>query len=345
MNVAVIGGTGYGAVELFRLLNNHPHLKLKLMISNSRSGTHIQEAYPHLKNIATSVLNEYNIHTLKEEVDAVFFATPAGVSKELIPECLEAGLKCIDLSGDFRLNDGEQYEKWYKGTPPDSAIQQKAVYGLTEINRKEIAESSLIANPGCYPTATLLALLPLFKKNWVKGKGIVIDGMSGVSGAGRGLSMNTHFSETNESLKAYKPGIHQHIPEIEQLLNKGSDEEVLVTFTPHLVPMTRGLLCTISAQLHEQVTTEDVINYYKSFYENDPFVRICSEGELPSTKHVYGSNYCDIGCYSDHRTGRLTIVSAIDNLGKGAAGQAIQNANVMFGFEEQTGLHHVPIYP
>ncbi|MBM7096097.1 N-acetyl-gamma-glutamyl-phosphate reductase [Bacillus sp. H-16] len=345
MNAAIVGGTGYGAVELIRLLKQHPSIQLNSVISKSQSGTLIQDAYPHLQDIYSHTMDEYDIHTLGEETDLVFFATPAGVSKDLVSGCLDKGITCVDLSGDFRLTGDGLYETWYKKSPPEKSVQKKATYGLTEIYRKEIKETSLISNPGCYPTATLLALMPLFKTNWAKEGGIVIDGKSGVSGAGRGMSLNTHFSETNESLKAYKPGTHQHIPEIEQFLNTVSEEEVTVTFTPHLVPMTRGLLCTISVEMKEYQTTKDLISYYEDFYKNDPFVRIRPEGKIPATKEVYGSNFCDIGFYSDKRTGRLTIVSAIDNLGKGAAGQAIQNVNVMNGWEETAGLGQVPVYP
>ncbi len=221
----------------------------------------------------------------------------------------------------------------------------QAVYGLSEINNESIKGASLIANPGCYPTATTLGLIPVLANDMVERKNIIIDAKTGVSGAGRSLSLNTHFSEMNENFKAYKIGNHKHIPEIEQVLSKAAEEEIQITFTPHIVPMTRGIMSTMYVDLKEKQSTNQLIALYEDFYKYHPFVRIRKEGVFPQTKEVYGSNYCDIGLYADQRTGKLIIVSVIDNLVKGASGQAIQNMNIMNGWEETTGLTQLPIYP
>ncbi|WP_096435738.1 N-acetyl-gamma-glutamyl-phosphate reductase [Alteribacter populi] len=345
MNAAIIGGTGYGANELIRLLDKHPLVNVKSVISNSQANTEIKQVFPHLTDLVFYSFDEFDIHNLKREVDLVFFATPSGISKEMIPKCIENRLKCVDLSGDFRFTNPKVYETWYSKPPAAQSYLNEATYGLSELYESEIKRSSLIANPGCYPTATLLGLVPLLKKGWAELGSIVIDGKSGVSGAGRSLSANTHYAEINENVKAYKLGAHQHIPEIEQILASESQEHVKVSFTTHLVPMTRGLMCTISVQLKKSLTTKEIIDYYQSVYEAHPFVRVRSEGVIPSTKDVYTSNFCDIGLHYDSRTGRLTIISVIDNLVKGAAGQAIQNVNLMNGWDERTGLMNIPVYP
>ncbi|MFA9556332.1 N-acetyl-gamma-glutamyl-phosphate reductase [Evansella sp. AB-rgal1] len=346
IRAAIVGGTGYGAVELIRLLDKHPNVKLQSIISHSQSGTEIREVYPHLTDIINEVMDEWSIHHIEKDVDVVFFATPAGVSQKLAPSCIEKGIQCIDLSGDFRLEKPEVYETWYGGIAPEQAYLEEATYGLTEIYESQIKNSKLIANPGCYPTATLLALLPIVKEGWVKEQSIIIDGKSGVSGAGRKVSLATHYAEINENVKAYKLGAHQHIPEIEQFIQKEANlEDVKVTFTTHLMPMTRGLMCSIYLDLKQPKSTEELINFYTEIYKNHPFVRIRQAGVFPSTKEVSGSNFCDIGIHSDERTGKVTIISVIDNLVKGAAGQAIQNLNLMNGLDVRTGLVDIPMYP
>ncbi|WP_257351671.1 N-acetyl-gamma-glutamyl-phosphate reductase [Pseudalkalibacillus decolorationis] len=345
MKVAIVGGSGYSAVELIRLLHNHPLVEIEALISHSKNGSEFQTIYPHLTNLVELVLEELDVPNLSKKVEVVFFATPAGISKELVPQFKENGVKCIDLSGDFRLKSPEDYETWYKQSAPEQQYLNEAIYGLSEIYEEKIENASLIANPGCYPTATLLALLPVIKHGLVDTNSIIVDAKSGVSGAGRGLSLGAHYAEINENMKAYKLGSHQHIPEIEQVLGQENGEDITITFSSHLVPMSRGILCTAYMKLTSDQTTEEIIQLYKNFYESHPFVRIRPEGILPSTKEVYGSNYCDLGFYVDQRTGRLTIVSVIDNLVKGAAGQAIQNLNLMYGWDIQTGLTNVPIYP
>ncbi|QQZ07817.1 N-acetyl-gamma-glutamyl-phosphate reductase [Heyndrickxia vini] len=345
MKVGIIGANGYGGVELLRLLKQHPCVSVEKTISHSTQGCKLTEQYPHLNNVYEMTLEKIDIEGIARNVDLLFFATPSGVSKEIIPLFLEREIKCIDLSGDFRLKNGLLYEKWYKNTQAKNEHLQNATYGLTELFRSEIKNGHLIANPGCYPTATLLGLYPALKAKWIDPKSIIIDGKSGISGAGRNTSIGNLFAEINENMKAYKIGLHQHIPEIEQNLKVISGEETRITFTTHLVPMTRGIMCTIYVDLMESIRTQEMIDLYKETYKNEYFVRIRSANEWPATKEVTGSNFCDIGLKVDERTNRLVIVSAIDNLVKGAAGQAIQNMNVMNDWHEKTGLELVPLYP
>jgi N-acetyl-gamma-glutamyl-phosphate reductase len=345
MKAAIIGGTGYGSAELIRLINKHPILEVGTIISNSQAGTRFSEVYPHLTNIHEDPMETFDANTIRKNNEIVFLATPSGVSSRMIPELMKTGIKCIDLSGDLRLKKPDEYEKWYKHSPAEDKYLNEAVYGLSEIYEEDIKKASLIANPGCYPTATLLGLLPIVTSNLADYKSIIIDAKSGVSGAGRGLSLSSHYAEINENIRAYKLGAHQHIPEIEQILETESGSPITVTFTTHLVPMTRGIMCSIYVNLNKDVSTAEVTELYNKFYQDRPFVRIRREGNLPSTKEVLGSNYCDIGLNVDKRTGRLTIISVIDNLVKGAAGQAIQNANIINGWDIRTGLEDIPIYP
>ena len=345
VDVAIIGGTGYGAAELIRLLHHHPHANVKKIISQSNSGVKMDEVYPHLDNIVEVEMEDFNAESLAKEVDVVFFATPSNVSKHRIPELIDLGVKVIDLSGDFRLNSRELYKQYYgEDMAADNYVNQ-AVYGLSEIYRKEISEASLIANPGCYPTSVTLGLMPLIDHKWIKNETLIIDAKTGVSGAGRSLSLNVHYSEMNENLKAYGIGKHKHIPEIEQTLTERLNDDVQVIFTPHIVPMTRGILSTMYIDLKDSKTTDEMIELYKQYYKDAPFIRIRKEGAMPATKEVYGSNYCDIGLYMDERTNKLIVVSVIDNLVKGAAGQAVQNMNIMFGFDDMAGLGQLPTYP
>jgi N-acetyl-gamma-glutamyl-phosphate reductase len=345
MKAAIIGGTGYSSIELMRLLNQHPFIDVTNITSNSQSGSLLDDIYPHTVSIIDQTLQSFDVDQLARTADVVFLATPSGVSKKMVPALLDKGVKCIDLSGDFRLKSAESYQAWYKHSAAEEEYLAKATYGLSEIYSEKIRTSSFIANPGCYPTATLLGLIPAVKTQLIDTKSIIIDAKSGVSGAGRGVSLATHFSEVNENLKVYKVGSHQHIPEIEQVLAVESGEPQAITFTTHLVPMTRGIMCTIHASLLGQMKTSDLVELYSDFYQNHPFVRVRPEGRFPSTKEVLGSNFCDIGLYVDERTGRLTIISVIDNLVKGASGQAIQNLNLMNGWDVRTGLLDIPVYP
>jgi N-acetyl-gamma-glutamyl-phosphate reductase len=345
MRAAIIGGTGYGAIELIRLINNHPYLEVGSVVSNSQAGNNFSDSYPHLTDIINQPLESFDVNRLSEQNELVFLATPSGVSSKLVPQLMDKGIKVIDLSGDFRLRSQNEYETWYKHSAPEEEYLSKAVYGLSEIYAEEIKGAALIANPGCYPTATSLGLLPILKANLADSNSIIIDAKSGVSGAGRGLSLTSHYAEINENVRAYKLGAHQHIPEIEQVLKDETGKMVTISFTTHLVPMTRGIMITAYVNLLGKISLSEVNDLYKQFYENHPFVRIRPNGIYPSTKEVSGSNYCDIGLHVDPRTNRLTVVSVIDNLVKGAAGQAIQNANIMNDWDVRTGLNSIPMYP
>ncbi len=345
VKAAVVGSTGYGGVELIRFLLQHPNVTIEAVLSSSQAGGLLSESYPHLQGIYTGRLEEIIPAQLAEKVDVVFTATPSGVSSTLVPQLLDAGLKVIDLSGDFRLKNPEVYEKWYKHAAPPEDIQKQAVYGLSEIFEKDIAKATFITNPGCYATAAQLSFMPLLRTGWIDLNSIIIDAKSGVSGAGRGLNMMVHYSETNENFKAYKVNKHQHIPEIEQGLSVLAGRDITVTFTTHLVPMTRGIMTTSYVNVIADVTEEEIREQIRAFYKGRKFVRIREAGVYPATKEVSGSNFCDIGISYDLRTKRLTIITVIDNIVKGAAGQAIQNLNIMMGWDESTGLLLAPVYP
>lgn len=344
INVAIIGGTGYGAIELVRLLHTHPHARLVAIISHSQAGKPLADSYPSVNDIIKMDFDALDIDALANLAEVVFLATPSGVSTAITPKLMDKGIKCIDLSGDFRLS-ADEYATWYKHDPAPQAYLDKAVYGLAEIFTNDIKSAKLIANAGCYPTATLLGILPAVQHKLIDPNRLIIDGKSGVSGAGRGVSLGNLYAEINESVKAYKLGTHQHIPEIEGVLSQVYGDKVTISFTTHLIPMTRGIMCSIHADLTAPISTEQVIEIYQEFYKNQPFVRIRPAGVLPATKEVMGSNFCDIGIYADPRTNRLSVISVIDNLVKGASGQAIQNFNLMHGFDVKTGLWALPIYP
>lgn len=344
MKISIIGATGYSGVELIRLLLAHPEAEIVSIYSNSQAGKTIQEVYPHLNTVFTEELEAIHIEKIQQEADVVFIATPSGISGKLVPQLMNGTLKIIDLSGDLRLETPELYAKWYNKETAAKEVLDQAVYGLTEWMGEKVKEATLIANPGCYPTATLLALLPLVNEGLIDEKSIIVDAKSGVSGAGRSLSLASHFCEVNESISAYKVAKHQHIPEIEQTLSRLTGKEVLVSFTPHLVPMNRGILATIYASLQAGVTEEQVAAAYSKAYEGKTFVRL-RPGAHPKTKEVTGSNFCDIAWHVDARTKRVVVLSTIDNVVKGAAGQAVQNMNLMFGLPEDTGLKFTPVYP
>ena len=345
IRAAVIGSTGYGGVELIRLLLSHPHVTITSVISSSSAGERIAEGFPHLTEILTDRLDEVDPQAIRMSADVVFAATPSGVSSALVPKLLAAGLKVIDLSGDFRIKDRAVYETWYKHPAAEQVYLDQAVYGLAEVRAQEVREAGFISNPGCYATAALLGLIPALHQGLIAVSPIIIDGKSGTSGAGRKTTQAMHFSEMNENLWAYKINHHQHTPEIEQELSRISGRPVTVTFTPHVVPMTRGIMCTIYTQLKEKLSEDEIIAAYREYYSGRKFVRIRERGKWPATKEVWGSNYCDIGFSIDERPMGLTIVSVIDNLVKGAAGQAVQNLNLMMGWDEDTGLHFTPVYP
>jgi N-acetyl-gamma-glutamyl-phosphate reductase len=345
MKACIIGATGYGGAELIRFLLHHPKVEIASVVSSSNGGMPLSESFPHLSHIMEQPLDDVDVDLIRSKADVVFTATPSGVSTKLVPLLLEAGLRVVDLSGDYRLKSPEAYRTWYGKEPAESVHLNQAVYGLSECFTPSIVNARFISNPGCFPTAALLGLAPLVKNGWIDTETIIIDAKSGVSGAGRGVSIGTHYSELNENLKAYKVNKHQHIPEIEQTLEWIGGNPVVTTFTTHLVPMTRGIMATMYAKLTADVSAEELLGVFRSYYEGRTFVRIRPEGQYPSTKEVLGSNYCDIGLSVDPRTKRVTIISVIDNVVKGAAGQAIQNLNISMGWDETTGLKFAPVYP
>ncbi|EML6322526.1 N-acetyl-gamma-glutamyl-phosphate reductase [Bacillus cereus] len=344
MKVAIIGATGYGGIELIRLLEQHPYFSIASLHSFSQVGECITNVYPHLRNVLVHTLQEIDVETIGKEAEIVFLATPAGVSAELTPKLLAEGLKVIDLSGDFRMIDPSSYELWYKRPAAKEEILRKAVYGLSEWKRTEIQKANLIANPGCFATATLLAIAPLVRSSMIEEDSIIIDAKSGVSGAGKTPTTMTHFPELYDNLHIYKVNQHQHVPEIEQMLTEWNSESQPITFSTHLIPISRGIMITLYAKVKQKMEIKQLQKLYEETYEQSPFIRICKQGKFPSPKEVRGSNYCDIGIAYDERTERVTVVSVIDNMMKGAAGQAIQNANIIAGLEETTGLQHMPLY-
>ncbi len=345
MKVAIIGATGYGGIELIRLLEQHPYFSIVSLHSFSQVGECITNVYPHFQNVLVHTLQEIDAEKIEKEAEIVFLATPAGVSAELAPKLLAVGLKVIDLSGDFRMIDSSQYELWYKRPAAQKEVLKKAVYGLSEWKRSEVQNADLIANPGCFATATLLAIAPLVRGDIIEEDSIIIDAKSGVSGAGKSPTTMTHFPELYDNLHIYKVNQHQHIPEIEQMLAEWNSEMKPITFSTHLIPISRGIMITLYAKVKQEMKIEQLQKMYEEAYEHSAFIRIRTQGAFPSPKEVRGSNYCDIGVAYDERTERVTVVAVIDNMMKGAAGQAIQNANVLAGWEETTGLQHMPLYP
>lgn len=343
--VGIIGATGYSGIELVRILSAHPHVSLTYLSSESYTGLAIAEVYPHLAARIGHTLDALDPRVIAERCDAVFLGLPAGKSSEIVPALLANGLTVIDLGGDFRLDDAAIHERWYKKPAPDRSLQAKAVYGLSEVWHDEVRQARFITNPGCYPTSAILALAPLVQRRLVDPATIIVDAKSGVSGAGRGVNLGVHFAEVNENFKAYKVGAHQHTPEIEGALGRLLGEPVTLSFTAHLLPITRGILSTVYASLNATIGLDALREVYTAAYAGRPFVRIMPAGTFPATKQVQGSNYCDIGLWVDERTNRVTVISVIDNLVKGAAGQAVQNFNLMHGYGEGVGLDLSPLYP
>ena len=334
--VGIINVTGYAGVELARLLAAHPRITLTSVSGRSAAGKKLGEVFPHLAEIDLTICGEL------DEVDIAFSALPHKESAAEVIPLLRKGIRVIDLSADFRLNNPGQYPVWYGFDHPAPELLEKAAFGLTELYRSNVASSQLVANPGCYPTGAVLALAPAIKAGLTTNR-FIIDSKSGVSGAGRSLSLNTHFAEADENVTAYALGGHRHLPEIAQELSKFQTSPAEVTFVPHLVPMTRGILTTAYATLARQIEPDDLRQIYADFYKNEPFVRVAATP--PHTKHTWGSNLCLVYPSLDTRTGTIIAVSALDNLIKGAAGQAIQNMNVMLGLDERTGLTATAVWP
>lgn len=340
MKVSIVGATGYSGLELIRILHNHPIFKITSIHNYSNVGMEITTLFPHLKSIYSGTLEEVNPERIMAQADCVLFATPSGVSKTAAIPFIQAGFPVIDLSGDFRLA-AESYEKWYHKAPADAVYLEKMEYGLAE-HRKNLA-AKWVANPGCYATSVLLPLLPLVSEFKISSP-IVIDAKSGVSGAGKTANEASHFVHVHDNLSVYKLNEHQHIPEIMRVLQERNQRSAKIQFTTSLLPTTRGILSTLYLTMDEDESNE-CEGVLQRTYAQKKFVRIRPLGDLPSIKHVIGSNFCDIGLSYNSETGILTIVSVLDNLVKGASGQAVQNLNLMFGLEESTGLLHSPIFP
>jgi len=341
VKVAVIGGTGYAGAELVRILSAHPHAQLTIITSHQYAGQPFSDVYPAMAGIVDLVCQAFSEEAVSKAADVIFTALPHKTSMGVVPGLIQRGKKVIDLSADFRFENPAVYETWYQ---PHEAkdLLKTSVYGLPELYFDEIQKTSLVGNPGCYPTSVLLPLLPLIKAPFIDCNSIIADSKSGTSGAGRSVSLGTHFCEVNEAFKAYNVANHRHNPEMDEVLSHFAGSDIHVTFTPHLVPMTRGMLTTLYVGLKEDVSPRDVASCLDSFHADKPFVRVYPEGRLPNTIYVKGTNYCDIGFQVAERTKRLVIISVIDNLVKGASGQAVQNMNIMLGLPETAGLDQPP---
>jgi len=348
IKISVIGSTGYAGKELVKILMNHQKVELVHLVSSSYAGKNIAEIFPEFLNKLDKKLINFNLDGVSQNSDLVFTALPHTVSMDMVPELLKKGVKVVDLSADYRIKDSAVYQEWYKKghNQISKGLLPEAVYGLPEIYLDKIKDAALVANPGCYPTSVILGIAPLLKYHFVEPVGIIIDSKSGTSGAGRKLSSGLHFTECNENFKAYKVVKHNHIPEIEQELsyvyfgadNKEQIKRIKVSFTPHLLPINRGILSTCYLSLRGSKKEEEVLEIYQKYYHKAPFVRIFKPPNLPEIKFSVGTNYCDIGFTIDERVGKIKVISVIDNLLKGAAGQAVQNMNIMSGFPETCGL-------
>lgn len=343
IKTAVLGATGYTGIELIRILKGHPKAELVFLSSESHSGKKISEVHPQFRGQVDLVLQSSEVERIPLSTDLVFCALPHGQSMKKVVALLDNDFRVIDLSADFRLKKKELYHNWYASNHSGETLLSEAVYGLPELNRVEITEAKLLANPGCYPTAVILALAPLLHYKLIKTGQIIIDAKSGVSGAGRAPRQPFHFPDCTENFKAYRVAEHQHTPEIEQELGRIGGENVQITFVPHLVPMIRGILCTIYVELKKPGVEEELRSLYHDYYYQSPFVRIYENNVLPETRFVRGTNFFDLALKIDRRTGRLIIIGAIDNLVKGASGQAVQNMNLMFGLAEECGLEQLSV--
>jgi len=341
--VAVLGASGYTGSELLRFLLVHMEVEVTHVTAEKHAGKKLSNVFPHLSEYLNLELNSLDADSVPIDVEIVFAALPHGKSAKIVSALYGRDIKIIDLGADFRLSRG-RYEKWY-GEHPCPELIDEAVYGLPEINRGEIKNAKLVANPGCYPESSILGLAPLLNEGLIENDSIIIDSKSGVTGAGRSPSLDSHFCEVNEGVKAYKIGEHRHIPEIEEVLSDYSGQDIKVVFSPHLIPMNRGILSTIYVRLTKDCTTSELLNLYKEHYAREIFVRISPEGVYPSTAHVRGSNFCNIGLRVNDGNNTAVIVSVIDNLVKGASGQAIQNMNIMMGWDESEGLSGPPVFP
>ncbi len=345
IKVGIIGSTGYAGGELARILLQRDDVEIKWFGSKSYVDQKYASVYQNMFQIVDDVCMEENMEKLAEIADVIFTATPQGLCASLVNKELLSRTKVIDLSADFRIKDVAVYEKWYKITHPSPQFIGEAVYGLPELNREKIKKAGLVANPGCYPTCSTLAVYPLVKEGIIDTDTLIIDAKSGVSGAGRGAKVDNLYCEVNESCKAYGVASHRHTPEIEEQLSYGAGKPVILNFTPHLIPMNRGILITAYASLAKKVSYDEVKAVYDRYYGLERFVRLLDKDVCPQTRWVEGSNFVDVNFKIDERTGRVIMMGAMDNMVKGAAGQAVQNMNLMFGLAEDTGLRLVPVFP
>jgi N-acetyl-gamma-glutamyl-phosphate reductase len=345
INVAIVGSSGYTGGELYRLLLQHPLAAVTAVTSEKSAGQPIANIFPQLARLTDLVCEPLDPEIIARKADLVFLALPHVTAQEAAFRFHNLGKKVVDLSADYRLSDPALYEQWYEHAHQYPKLLSSAVYGLPELHREKIKKASLIANPGCYPTGAILGLAPLVREGWIDPGSIIIDSKSGVSGAGRSPSLANHYPEVNEGLMAYKIGTHRHTPEIEQELSALAGIKITVSFTPHLIPMNRGILTTIYAATQKEADTAQTQELYQKFYRDEPFVRLLPSGQFPNVRNQRGSNFCDIGVYADPRTDRIVVVTAIDNLVKGAAGQAIQNMNLVAGFGETEGLKCAGMFP
>ncbi len=336
LKVGIVGATAYTSLELIKILLRHSNVEIAYLGTRRETNDRISDIFPSLMKTFDMPCSRITESDMPKNVDMVFVALPPTVSMKYVPKLLEAGIKVVDLSADYRFSNKSIYERWYKEEHTDTSGLEKAVYGLPEVFRERIKNAVLVANPGCYPTSAILGLYPLISKDFVCTDDIIIDAKSGISGKGRESNEGTHYCECNENIEAYNVGKHRHTPEIENVLSLISNSDISVCFTPHLIPMNNGLLCSIYAKLKENVTDEGTREIYNVFYSKEPFVRVKTDGKLPRTKDVVNTNFCEIAV--NVVNGRAVILSSIDNMTKGASGQAVQNMNIMYGFDETAGL-------
>ena len=345
IKVGIIGATGYAGSELVRILLGHKDVEIKWYGSRSYIDKKYASIHQNFFQLVDANCMDDNMEVLADQVDVIFTATPQGLCASLVNEEILSKVKIIDLSADFRIKDVKVYEEWYKLEHKSPQFIEEAVYGLCEINREDVKKARLVANPGCYTTCSILTCYPLVKEGIIDPNTIIVDAKSGTSGAGRGAKVDNLFCEVNENMKAYGVATHRHTPEIEEQLGYACGEKITINFTPHLVPMNRGILATAYASLKKDVTYEEVKAIYDKYYADEKFVRVLEKDVCPQTKWVEGSNYVDVNFKIDPRTNRIIMMGAIDNLVKGAAGQAVQNMNLMFGLKESEGLELVPMFP
>lgn len=345
IKAAICGGSGYTGAELLRILSGHPEVEVAAVTSEKSAGKRVTDLFPHLHKYSHLVYEPLDKEKILNKADVFFMALPHAASQEAVDYFFKKGKKVIDLSADYRLSDPAVYEEWYK-TPHNYADTLKnAVYGLPELHRGKIKQSNLIANPGCYPTSAILGLYPAIKEGIIDIENIIVDSKSGTSGAGRKADVGFSYCEVNEGFKAYGIAVHRHTPEIEQELSGIAGKKIKINFTPHLVPMDRGIISTMYGKMVKNIDTADILDIYRKVYNAEPFVNVLDEGVYPNAKNVRGSNYCDIGLNVNKHTNTLIVVSAIDNLVKGASGQAVQNMNIIMGFKETTGLESLAVFP